>query len=124
MCPSEAWFGSVKDEVEDGFDQAEANWTLLTFKHRAIQVGQQFVRLTEENSQLQMARESEKSSIDKLMEMMVTMRMDDQKREREREEKREERFERERKEQRERGRNRGREMKHGNGRGYKIYKSK
>ena len=33
-----------------------------------------------------MARESESSSLNKLMEMMITMRMDDQKRQKDREE--------------------------------------
>ena len=111
MCGSECGFGSVKQDIEqEGFDQVEASWTPVTFKIKAIQIGNQFAnRLTEENSQLTMARETDKSSIDKMMEIMISMRLEDQKRKREREQKRdaeqldrEDRIEREKKEIKER----------------------
>ena len=55
----------------------------------------QIARLTKMNKSLKMAKEAEKSSLDKLMELMVTMRMDDEKR---RQEERRERIEKEQKE--------------------------
>ena len=101
LCGSESGFGSVKEEPDTGLEQREASWTPLTLRNRATQVWQQFARITEETVQLQMARESKKASMDKLMETMVTTGMEDQKREREREIETQRR-EREREDQRER----------------------
>ena len=48
-------------------------------------MSQQVVTLAEANSELTMARVSEKSSLEKLMEMMVSIRLEDKRRDEERE---------------------------------------
>ena len=94
LVQSESDFGSeqLKQEFKEetlGSDGFLNTWTSQTLRQNATQVSQQFVRLAEVNSELTMARESEKSSVEKLVEMMVSMRMDEKKREEEREERRE-----------------------------------
>ena len=105
---SESGFGSKKVELED--EQAEAQWALLqdtwtpqTLQKTASEVGAQYSRLAEENQHFRMAREAERTSLEKIMELIVTMKMEDQKREQEREERRD-REARERADQRERER--------------------
>ena len=110
---SDSGFGSVKLEVDLDSEQIEAEgdwvedtWTPITARNTATQVGLQFAKIAEQNSQLIMARETEQSAMDKLMEMMLTMRMEEQKREdrweREREqERREDRLREEKRRERE-----------------------
>ena len=97
---SESGVGSIKlepGEVEQelyGEDLRES-WMPGTLHRTATQVSSQMARLTETNKSLKMAREAEKSLLYKLMELMVTMRMNDEKR---RQEKRRERIEKEKRE--------------------------
>ena len=88
---SESGFGSVKDKVESEAGIGDDNWTPRIFTNTATQVGLQFAKLAEEHRQSKMVREEEKTSIEKMMDLMLTMRMEDQKRDREREQLREER---------------------------------
>ena len=79
----------LENELSEQFLGSEGfqdTWTTNTFRHKANQVTDQLVRLTEVNTELVMAREEEKSSVEKLMELMVKMRMDDKKEMRERDE--------------------------------------
>ena len=105
---SESGFGSIKlegemEQIDIEGDELTHTWTSTTIRNTATQVGIKVNRLADENLQLRMARETEWSYIDKLMEMMLTMHMEDQKREdQKRESEREEWRERERIEQRER----------------------
>ena len=79
----------------------------MTFRHKVTQVTSQFARLAQETTQLAMAREVEKSSFEKIMEMMMTMRMEDDSKQRERDDKREQ-------EEKERERTKGRKRKEWN----------
>jgi len=96
---SDSEFGRIKLETEE--KKAEAQWVLLqdiwtlqTDRNTVTQVGLQSNGMAEENIQPRMAREAEKTSVDKMLELMMTIRMEHQKREQEREEKKRERKER------------------------------
>ena len=81
---SKSGFGSVKLESEAGEQEAlllQSTWTPRTAKQSVAQVGDQLNRIAEENIQLRMTREVEKNSVEKMMELLMTMRMEDQKRE-------------------------------------------
>ena len=69
--------GEVEQELY-GEDLGDS-WMPGTLHRTATQLSSQIARLTVMNKSLEMAREAEKSSLDKLMELMVTMRMDDEK---------------------------------------------
>ena len=111
---SESGYGSIKQEqnfpeLDLDCERYEYTRTPGTLRHKATQFTNQLARLTEVNTELVMAREVEMSSIEKLMELMLMMRMEDEKRYERREEKteleklqREERRERESREQAER----------------------
>jgi len=84
---SESGFGRIKLETEE--EQAEAQWALLqdtwtpqNVKKTATQVGLQSNRIAEENIPPMMTREAEKKSVDKILELMMTIRIEDQKRSR------------------------------------------
>ena len=80
---SESGFGSIKLEGEAGEQETlllESTWMPRTAKHSVAQVGNRLHRMAEENRQLRMTTEVEKTSVEKMMELM-TMRMEDQKRE-------------------------------------------
>ena len=106
VANSESGFGSIngepyqKEEVQ--LDIEEETWNPRTLSSKASKVRLQFVRMAEENKQLHMAKQSETSSVDRLMEMMLNMRMEDQKRKYGVEQEREQRLAKEKREQIER----------------------
>jgi len=55
----------------------------MNFRHKAIQVTSQFARPAQHTTLLAMAGEEEKSSFEKIMELMMTMMMDDKRSQRE-----------------------------------------
>ena len=100
LVDSESGFGSeqlCKQEFSEDQAEGEGFLKILTpkiLRQNVNQVSQQVVRLAEANSELTMARESEKSSLEKLMEMMVSMRLEDKRRDEEREQRMRERDDR------------------------------
>ena len=80
----ESGFGSIKQEqnfaeLDLDCERFEDTWTPGTLRHKATQVTNQLARLTEVNTELVMAKEAEKSSVEKLMELMLTMMRRDMK---------------------------------------------
>ena len=67
-----------------GGEGFQDDWTPKALRQTAHKVSQQVVRLSQVNSELTIARESEKSSMGKLMEMMLFMRAEEMKRDEER----------------------------------------
>ena len=124
IVDSESGFGSEQcfkqEPVEDQGNGREGflgsvgfqdDWTPNTLRQTASKVTQQFERLSQVNTELTMARESEKSSVEKLMEMMLSMKMDEQKRDDERRREERQRDEDRKREEREREDRRERERR-------------
>ena len=91
---SESGIGSSKLEREDSVPLLEGDrdrnlWTPGTLTSRDNQVTEQLSRLATVNTDLAMARETEKSGLERVMEMMLQMRVEDRKEVQLREEKRE-----------------------------------
>ena len=77
---SESGIESVKLEPgEHGFEQEceprNSQWTPGTLRSRTETVTEQWNRLARASSELAMARETDKSSIERMMEMMLQMQM-------------------------------------------------
>ena len=78
---------SLKGDSTDGFMDREVageDWTSKTLRITANKVSQQVIRLSQLNRDLTMAREVENTSVERLMEMIISMRADEQNRERQR----------------------------------------
>ena len=73
-----------KESQLEGEDNRELEnlWTLGTLNSNEKQVGEQVSRLTERNRQSEM---TETSNVERMLEMMLTMRQDEQRREEKRE---------------------------------------
>ena len=95
-------------EVGDQWDLSEV-WTPGTLQRQARQVGSQFTRIAEQNRQLEMAQRNETTAIEKMMELMMQMKQEEQVMETRREQERLERENRKGREEREREERRERE---------------
>ena len=64
----------------DGNDDRELGnlWMPGTLTSQVQQVGEQFTGLTERNRWSEMAQQSETSTMEKMLQMMLTMRQEDQ----------------------------------------------
>ena len=86
--------GTVVEELPEFREALEELWTPVTLSNKISQVGEQYKRMTEQARETSMANKSDLSGMEKMMQMFLQMKRDDQMREQKREEDRLEREER------------------------------
>ena len=101
--------GTVVEELPEFREALEELWTPVTLSNKISQVGEQYKRMTEQARETSMAHKSDLSGMEKMMQMFLQMKRDDQMREQKREEDRLERDERRLKDEQERELRRERE---------------